>query len=153
MNRAEDLLNPTQADQFGQASAALLHQGSQVLPASIKDRLYAARMKALSVRKPEKVRIQKHVLVSTSGNWSFGSSPVWDAFSWVAPLIVLVFGLIGIAQWQEGSRIDDIAAVDAAILVDDVPPDAYADSGFMGFLKNGGVADSQSDSASSIQSK
>ena len=55
MNRAEDLLNPTQADQFGQASAALLSQGSQALPASIKDRLYAARMKALSVRKTEKV--------------------------------------------------------------------------------------------------
>ena len=55
MNRAEDLLNPTQADQFGQASAALLTQGSQALPASIKDRLYAARMKALSVRKAKKV--------------------------------------------------------------------------------------------------
>ena len=69
MNRAEDLLNPTQADQFGQASAALLSQGSQALPASIKDRLYAARMKALSVRKAEKVWMQKPVLAISSGNW------------------------------------------------------------------------------------
>jgi len=38
-------------------------------------------------------------------------------------------------------------------LSDDVPPDAYADSGFMGFLKNGGIADPSSDSSSSIQSK
>ena len=141
MNRIDDHLTSTQADQFGQASAALLRQGSQALPASIKDRLYAARMKALAVRKPEKVRIQKPVLASNSGNWSFGSNSVWDTVSWVAPLLVLVFGLMGIAQWQEDSRINDIAEVDAAILVDDVPPDAYADSGFLGFLKNGAPAD------------
>ena len=154
MNRAKDLLNPTQADQFGQASAALLSEGSQALPASIKDRLYAARMKALSVRKPEKVWIQKPVLAGFSANWSFSPrSSTWDTLGWVAPLVVLVFGLIGIAQWQEDSRINDIAEVDAALLSDDVPPDAYADSGFMGFLKNGGIADPSSDSSSSIQSK
>jgi len=151
VNRAKDLLTPTQADQFGQASAALLRQGSQALPASVKDRLYTARLKALSVRKPEKVRIQRSVLAGFSGNWSFSSRSIWDNIAWVAPLVVLVFGLIGIAQWQEDSRIDDIAAVDAAILVDDVPPDAYADSGFMGFLKNGGTTDS--DGASAAQSK
>ena len=151
MNRAEDLLTPTQADQFGQASAALLSQGPQALPANIKDRLHAARMKALSVRKAEKVRVRESVLANTSGSWSFGSRSTWDTVGWVAPLIVLVFGLIGIAQWQEDSRIDDIAQVDAALLVDDVPPDAYADSGFMGFLKNGGISDS--DSPSTAQSK
>jgi hypothetical protein len=151
VNRAQDLLTPTQADQFGQASAALLSQGSQALPANIKDRLYAARMKALSVRKAEKVRVHASVLANSSGSWSSSSSARWDTVSWVAPLIVLVFGLIGIAQWQEDSRIDDIAQVDAALLVDDVPPDAYADSGFMGFLKNGGISDS--DSPSTTQSK
>jgi hypothetical protein len=56
---------------------------------------------------------------------------------------VLVFGLIGIAQWQSESRINDIAEVDAALLTDDVPPDAYADSGFMAFLKNGPLSDSE----------
>ena len=142
MNRIENDLNPTQADQFGQASAALLRQGSQALPANIKDRLYAARLKALSLKKPEKARIQQAVLAGNSGNWSLGSSSTWDTVNWVAPLIVLVFGLIGIAQWQEDSRINDIAEVDAALLVDDVPPDAYADSGFLGFLKNSALTDS-----------
>jgi len=137
----EDLLNPTAVDQFGQATAALLRQGSQSLPAGIKDRLYAARQKALSVRKPEKIRVQKQVLVSPTGNWSSTSNSIWDTLGWVAPLMVLVFGLIGIAQWQEDSRINDIAEVDAALLTDDVPPDAYADSGFMNFLKNGPLAD------------
>ncbi|MES2585780.1 MAG: DUF3619 family protein [Pseudomonadota bacterium] len=152
MNRNEDILNTTEVDQFGLTAAALLRQGSQSLPAGIKDRLYAARLKALSVKKPEKVRIQQHVLASSAGNWSAGSRSFWDNVGWVAPLIVLVFGLIGIAQWQQDSRINDIAELDVALLTDDVPPDAYADSGFMGFLKNGPLAESDQDSLDSAKS-
>jgi len=148
----DDQLNQTQADQFGQASAALLRQGAHTIPQNIKDRLYAARMKALSVKKPEKVRIQKQVLAGSARNWTSGSNGTWDALGWIAPLVVLVFGLIGIAQWQDDSRINDIAEVDAALLSDDVPPDAYADSGFMAFLKNGPLSESDS-SSDSIQSK
>jgi Protein of unknown function (DUF3619) len=148
----DERLNQDQIDQFGRASAALLSKGA--LPNEIKDRLYAARMKAIALKKPEKVRVQKLALASPSGNWSSGSSNgVWDTIGWVAPLAVLVFGLIGIAQWQDNSRINDIAEVDAALLTDDVPPDAYADSGFMAFLKNGPLSDSNSDSSDSIQSK
>jgi len=145
----DEALSQTQADQFGRASAALLTQGAQSLPAGIKDRLHAARMKALSVRKAEKVHIQKPVFAGSIGNFSSGSNGLWDTVGWVAPLVVLVFGLIGIAQWQNDSRITDIAEVDAALLTDDVPPDAYADSGFMAFLKNGPLSDSE-DSASDL---
>ena len=152
MNRQnENLLNPTEGDQFGRATAALLRHGSQSLPAGIKDRLYAARLKALSVKKPEKVRIQQHVLAHSSGSWSVGSRSFWDNIGWIAPLVVLVFGLIGIAQWQQDSRINDIAELDVALLTDDVPPDAYADNGFIGFLKNGLFADSDKDSLDSAK--
>ena len=149
MKHLDETLSQTQADQFGRASAALLTQGAQNLPAGIKDRLHASRMKALSVRKAEKVRAQKPVFAGSMGNFSSGSNSLWDTVSWVAPLVVLVFGLIGIAQWQNDSRITDIAEVDAALLTDDVPPDAYADSGFMAFLKNGPLSDSE-DSASDL---
>ena len=151
MNRNEDLLSTTESDQFGLTAAALLRQGSQSLPAGIKDRLYAARLKALSVKKLEKARIVQHVLASSNGNWSSGSRSFWDNVGWVAPLAVLVFGLIGIAQWQQDSRINDIAELDVALLTDDVPPDAYADSGFLGFLKNGPLAESDQDSLSSAK--
>ncbi len=152
MKHLDEQLNQTQADQFGLASAALLRQGT--LPKEIKDRLYTARMKAISLKKPEKVRVQKRALATSAGSWNSGSSNgVWDTIGWVAPLAVLVFGLIGIAQWQDDSRINDIAEVDAALLTDDVPPDAYADSGFMAFLKNGPLSDSSNDSSDSIQSK
>lgn len=153
MKDFENPLTETQADRFGRASAAILSQGAQGLPVGIKDRLYAARMKALSVRKTEKVRVQTRVLAGATGNWSSQSNRLWDTMSWVAPLAVLVFGLIGIAQWQDNSRINDIAEVDAALLSDDVPPDAYADSGFMAFLKHGSLSDSEDDTADPISNK
>ena len=53
----------------------------------------------------------------------------------MAPFIVLALGLFAIAEWQQDARINDIAAVDIALLSDDVPPDAYMDSGFLAFLK------------------
>ena len=153
MKHLNDQFTEIQADQFGRASAALLSQSTQNLSTGIKDRLHAARMKALSVRKTEKVLAQKPALAGISGSWNTGSNGVWDTVGWIAPLVVLVFGLIGIAQWQDDSRINDIAEVDAALLSDDVPPDAYADSGFLAFLKNGPLSDSDSDAASSVQSK
>ena len=152
MKHFDDQFTQTQVDQFGQASAALLRQSTQSIPQSVKDRLYAARMKAISLKKTEKVRIQKAVLAGSGRNWTSGSNGLWDTMGWIAPLVVLVFGLIGIAQWQDDSRINDIAEVDAALLSDDVPPDAYADSGFMAFLKNGPLSESDSPS-DSIQSK
>jgi len=141
-----DNLTPLEADRFGQASAALLRQGTQNLPANIKDRLYAARMKALTVAKAQKVQIQSHVFASSGGNWSSHSNPLMDGAKWILPIVFLVAGLYGVSQWQQDSRINDIAQVDAALLTDDVPPDAYADSGFLSFLKNGPLSDSDSDS-------
>lgn len=151
MNRAQDHLDPVAQDHFARASATLLRDGSTALPSAIKNRLHVARMKALSVRKPEKVHLHKEVLATVTGNWSSqsrsSSKSIWETLGWVAPLVVLVFGLIGIAQWQDDSRINDMAQVDAALLTDDVPPDAYADSGFMAFLKNGSATDDHLESA------
>jgi len=148
-----DQLTEAQADDFGRASAALLSQSTQSLPVGIKDRLQAARIKALAVRKAERVLVKKPAFAGITGNWNAGLNGIWDTLGWMAPLVVLVFGLIGIAQWQDDSRINDIAEVDAALLSDDVPPDAYADSGFLAFLKNGPLSDSGDDVTDSVQSK
>lgn len=141
----QDILDPSEADEFGRATAALLERGSKSLPAGIRDRLSAARIKALSVQKTEKVYVQQPAFASSSGNWSMDGRTLWNYVSWVAPLVVLVFGLIAIAEWQQDSRINDIAELDVALLTDDVPPDAYADIGFLGFLKNGPLAESDHD--------
>ncbi len=142
----QDVLDSTDIDEFGLATAALLEHGSKSLPQSIRARLHSARMKALSVQKTEKVYVRQPAFASSSGNWSTNSGALWNYFGWIAPLLVLVFCLIAIAEWQQDSRINDIAELDIALLTDDVPPDAYADIGFLSFLKNGPLAESDQDS-------
>ena len=51
------------------------------------------------------------------------------------PLIALVVGLVAIDIIQDDDFMAELAEVDAALLTDDLPPDAYADPGFVQFLK------------------
>jgi hypothetical protein len=53
----------------------------------------------------------------------------------VLPLIALVAGLMAIHWIQQDQFISEIAALDSALLTDELPPNAYADAGFMQFLK------------------
>lgn len=51
-------------------------------------------------------------------------------------LAVLVLGLAGIVYWQSGSgNSGELADVDARLLTDDLPIDAYLDKGFDSWLK------------------
>jgi hypothetical protein len=93
----------------------------------------------MAARKPEFVpqlqQLLRPQLAMNQGGSSSQSSSNWSRLSWFAPFIVLALGLLAIAEWQQDARINDIAAVDIALLSDDVPPDAYMDSGFLAFLK------------------
>jgi hypothetical protein len=134
-------LPSSEMDRFGKAAISHLNEASAPLPEAIQNRLYAARMKALSLQKTEPVFVRQTKMVMTSGNW-LSNSPLFNgSVGWILPFIFLGLGLIGVAQWQQDSRINDIAEVDIALLTDDVPPDAYADTGFLIFLKNGPLAD------------
>jgi hypothetical protein len=79
--------------------------------------------------------VREYQLAFNQGGNGSQPSSNWNRLSWFAPFIVLALGLLAIAEWQQDARINDIAAVDIALLSDDVPPDAYMDSGFLAFLK------------------
>ena len=142
MNRKQDSTidqSPYELDRIGMASRLLLSESVRQLPKHVTDRLYQARLAALAARKIEALPLVSRV---TNSQFSFPnggqyteSPSAWSRLGWMAPFIVLIFGLIAIADWQQESRINDIAAVDIALLTDDVPPDAYMDSGFLAFLK------------------
>ena len=51
------------------------------------------------------------------------------------PLLALAAGLIVIQRWHSSTQISAAAEIDASLLADDVPPDAYSDPGFVEFLK------------------
>ena len=53
----------------------------------------------------------------------------------VLPLFALVAGLLFINSMQNEDRARELAEVDAALLTDDLPPAAFADPGFLQFLK------------------
>ncbi len=137
MNRDQDPQFET--DRIGSAVREYLDGSTAQLPSRITDRLYHARLSAMAARKqefiPQLERVLRPQLAFNQGsNGSQPSSP-WSRLSWFAPFIVLAMGLLAISEWQQDARINDIAAVDIALLSDDVPPDAYMDSGFLAFLK------------------
>jgi len=64
------------------------------------------------------------------------STPWWLRLGALVPLAVLLAGLALIDSRYTQSQIDAAAEVDAAILVDELPPEAYRDQGFVEFLRS-----------------
>ncbi len=62
-------------------------------------------------------------------------TPWWLRLGSLLPLAVLLAGLVLIDSHYTRSQIEAAAEVDAAILADDLPPEAYRDQGFVEFLK------------------
>ncbi|MBN3750501.1 DUF3619 family protein, partial [Burkholderia sp. Se-20373] len=50
------------------------------------------------------------------------------------PLALLLAGLVGIAYWEDMQRTAELADIDAAMLSDDLPLNAYLDHGFNAYL-------------------
>lgn len=141
-------------EHLGRLVAKSLDQNLENLPPHLSQGLEKARALAISKKKPEKSYAWNFSLnfaginpLSRSGK--SGSSNWLRSIGSIAPIIVLLVGLAGIAQWQQDARIDDLADLDAALLSDEVPPDAYADNGFWVFLKNLANKDDESSSSAS----
>jgi hypothetical protein len=130
------------ADRFGRQVAARLSAGTADLPYEITERLRAARVQALTQRKREaRARLATAPGVVAHGGSTaalgFGDEGLnlWSRIASALPLIALAAGLILIYDVQTEQRASELAEVDAALLTDDLPPAAYADPGFVQFLK------------------
>jgi hypothetical protein len=125
-------------DQFGRRVAARLDGGLAELPHDITERLRAARVQAVAQRKL--TALPAEVAVSAGGQATMGSGDgrmtFWQRVASALPLIVLAAGLVTIHVLQNERRASELAEVDAALLTDDLPPSAYADPGFVQFLKS-----------------
>jgi len=128
-----------QQDRFGLKTAAYLSAGSADLPYDISERLRAARVQAVSKRKIATTQTAGGI-VNTGGSaaltWGTDEGLSWWArIGAVLPLIALVIGLLAINSIQDDSRAQELAEVDSALLTDELPPAAFADPGFVQFLK------------------
>lgn len=125
-------------DMLGRNIAARLSDTTDRLPHDISERLKAARMQALSKRKV--VKLQMATETSTSGgvvslHMGNNDRSLWNRIASLLPLLALIAGLITIAVVAEDNRTNDLAEIDAQLLTDELPPDAYTDPGFAQFLR------------------
>ncbi|MBY0408610.1 MAG: DUF3619 family protein [Burkholderiaceae bacterium] len=130
------------AEQFAMRVTARLSEGNSELPYDITERLRAARTQALAKRKLVSIAQQSAtptILVNLGSSAALGrggeKSNWWNALVSAIPILALVVGLVVINTDQDERSAIDVAEVDAALLTDDLPPAAYADPGFVQFLK------------------
>ena len=129
-------------DRFAHRIAARLDEGLADLPHEVTEQLRAGRMQALDRRKkPAALAVRRPASVLTRLGNSLalggGDSGGWGyALMSAIPMLALVAGVVFMSTQQDESGAIEIAEVDAALLTDDLPPAAYADPGFVQFLKS-----------------
>ena len=140
MMNTNELEARRQQDRFGRLVAARLSGAQAEIPYEVSERLRAARVRALTQRRLVSVRTAPTIVASGgSAALTFGDEglSLWNRVASALPLIVLALGLIMIHSVQNEWRASEVAEVDAALLTDALPPAAYADPGFVQFLKSG----------------
>ncbi len=124
---------------FALRVASRLSEQSEKLPHDLSERLRVAREQA--VARARQLRLAQPasgaaIQVSSGGSMSLGQPPsAWLRLASVLPLMLLVLGLMLIQHLHDQAEIHAAAEVDAALLADDLPPEAYGDPGFVIFLK------------------
>ena len=123
---------------------SILDESADQIPASIGERLAAARRMALANKKAENAQsVPRLAPAGADQDTSFGldGHTGRDLFAPLRKLgllwtmLALITGLLGIGYWQYEEHIADLADIDAAMLTDELPPEAYADHGFHAFLR------------------
>ncbi|MEO7056187.1 MAG: DUF3619 family protein [Caldimonas sp.] len=123
---------------FARRIASCLNENVQTLPRDVGERLRFAREQAVgSARSRRAAESTQGVGITAAGAaiLGLGRSHWWLRVASVAPLVALVGGLVLIQDWQARTQISVAAEVDAALLGDDLPLNAYRDPGFTEFLK------------------
>ena len=123
-------------DQFGSQVQHLLNEAIPLAP-NAAERLRAAREQALARQRAEPAPGLQWAdnLLGSLGGWGGMSLRV------LLPFALLVAGLIGIYAWQQKQTLAEIEEIDALLLTDELPLDAFLDRGFQDWLKKRGGGD------------
>ncbi len=130
------------ADRIARRITARLGDGEALLPYDITERLRAGRERALSVRRRELRAAPVQAASATQaqgGAMTLGSGDEggtwWRALISAVPVLALIVGLVVVNVQTDQTGLTEVAEVDTALLTDDLPPAAYADPGFIQYLK------------------
>lgn len=130
--------------EFGYRVRQALNEGAQRVDYKTAFRLEKTRKAALDryqATSPVVGWVRPVQLASAGGpQIESGRSGPWvwlQRLGLAAPLIALFVGFVGVHEWQRAKELDELAAIDFALLLDDAPVQAYADKGFGVFLRTG----------------
>ena len=121
-------------DRFGEHVRQLLNQGTDI-DAATAERLRAARELALSRQRPEPAPALRW---ADNALGSFGG---WGGFSLrlLLPAVLLVAAVATLYTWQQNQSAAEAAEIDAELLSDELPIEAYLDRGFQDWLNRRGA--------------
>jgi hypothetical protein len=127
--------------EFARQVRRALDENAAGLAPDTVDRLAAARRAALARKKPETVSAPVFAPAFAGMPAALPQvetprrrrSPL-RRFALAWPLAALVVSLVGIAYWEDQQRTAELADIDAAMLSDDLPLNAYLDHGFNAYL-------------------
>jgi hypothetical protein len=120
-----------------------LNENLDQLPAETGNRLAAARQLALSRKKPDAGRraFVPQLAASRGGD---GAGFLGRPLSWLGrmsvalPVVIVFVSLVGMYQAEKRQHIVDLAEIDAMVLSDELPLNAYLDHGFNAYLAQQG---------------
>ncbi|BCQ23709.1 DUF3619 family protein [Caballeronia sp. NK8] len=140
----------TKENEFALKVVRALDENTSNIPAAAVDRLRDARRVAIARKKPEKVAVTMAAPAFTpafagaGGTLTTGESgddhrpkgllARLGGLGLAWPLAALIIGLAGIAYWEDQQRKAELAEIDAAMMSDSLPIDAYLDHGFNAYL-------------------
>jgi Protein of unknown function (DUF3619) len=115
--------------QFGNRVRQVLNRGLDV-SGNTAERLRAARERALARQRPESARVfvwADSVLARMDG---------WGGLSLriILPMLLLAGGVAALYVWDQNQRMAELVDIDAQLLSDDLPIDAYLDRGFQNWM-------------------
>ncbi|MDR5813893.1 MULTISPECIES: DUF3619 family protein [unclassified Caballeronia] len=140
----------TKENEFALKIARALDENTAGLPTATVDRLRDARRAAIARKKPEKVAVAISAPAFTPALAGAGATLTSGGsgeerrtrglfarlgglgLAW--PLAALIIGMAGIAYWEDQQRRAELAEIDAAMMSDSLPIDAYLDHGFNAYL-------------------
>ena len=120
---------------FARTIAARLDERAETSPRKSASACASRRDKAVEAGRLARSGPEVQGAGSGSAILGFSRSVWWQRIASVLPLAALVGGLVLIEDWQTRSQISVAAEVDAALLGDDLPINAYSDPGFVEYLK------------------
>jgi len=121
-----------QQDELARRIVKLLDESTDTIAPEQREALARARNLALSRYRTEPAPAS---VFAWAGRLSRLTEERVFGVRYLIPLAALVLGLLGVVYMQTGGTSNEIADIDAGLLSDELPINAYLDKGFDSWLK------------------